>query len=523
LVLVVDDDADVREFLVASLETSGYSTVQAASGLEALDALDAVHGSIAAVVLDNRLPDVSGLEVLRLIRERPSRATLPVLLVTGDDRLAQRVAGLGAGATDYLVKPVEPDELVARVAAHLRSQAAWFDILDRQLRDRAELVSGLFSIAPRASAEETADAICEQLVDANHVDGAAVTRFDQRGRLSILASRGQHAIAATLHHLTSAPPAYLLARADEPWIERTSGAAARLTDVALAPMRLGGLTVGLFALAAFDDPRRGRREGHQLLAEAIDFAGVATGLLGLSLHARTEYDRRRQDLVDIVDRRQFRPTFQPMVDLTDGTVIGYEALTRFDDGTSPDRRFAEASRLGLGIDLELATIATAIEASSALPDSQFLSLNVTPKLVVEHGTEVGQLLRDARRSIVLELTEHDVVEDYVALRAALDALEPSVRVSIDDAGAGFASLRHVIMLRPEFVKLDRSWVSGIDADPTRQAMVAGLSHFARATGCELVAEGIEEEAERATLADLDVTFGQGFLLGLPSSCLPTGR
>ena len=105
-----------------------------------------------------------------------------------------------------------------------------------------------------------------------------------------------------------------------------------------------------------------------------------------------------------------------------------------------------------------------------------------------------------------------------------DRLEPAVRVSVDDAGAGFASLRHVIMLAPDFVKLDRSWVTGIDADPTRQAMVAGLSHFARVTGCDLVAEGIEAEAERTTLAHLDVAFGQGFLLGPPApACLPTSR
>jgi EAL domain-containing protein (putative c-di-GMP-specific phosphodiesterase class I) len=117
---------------------------------------------------------------------------------------------------------------------------------------------------------------------------------------------------------------------------------------------------------------------------------------------------------------------------------------------------------------------------------------------------------------VLELTEHDAVDDYGALRAALRDCEPAVRVSIDDAGAGFASLRHVVMLQPDFVKLDRCWVTGIDHDPTRQAMVAGLSHFARTTGCDLVAEGIELEEERRALSDLDVRFGQGFLLGRPA-------
>jgi EAL domain-containing protein (putative c-di-GMP-specific phosphodiesterase class I) len=254
----------------------------------------------------------------------------------------------------------------------------------------------------------------------------------------------------------------------------------------------------------------------ELLAEAIDFAGVATGLLGLSLHARAERDRRRLDMAALVRNGEFDPAFQPMVELDGGLVIGYEALTRFRDGVGPEARFAEAAGLGLGTELELATLGTAIDASTGLPPTAFLSVNVSPQLVLECRDALSELVRRAERSVVLELTEHDAVDDYPALRSAIHGLDPAVRVSIDDAGAGFASLRHVVMLEPHFVKLDRSWVTGIDSDPTRQAMVAGLSHFARTTGCDLVAEGVEAEPERAMLAELDVRFGQGFLLGRPA-------
>ena len=92
-----------------------------------------------------------------------------------------------------------------------------------------------------------------------------------------------------------------------------------------------------------------------------------------------------------------------------------------------------------------------------------------------------------------------------------------MHVSIDDAGAGFASLRHVLELKPEFMKLDRSWIAGLDRDPARQALVAGLSHFARATGCRLIAEGVETEAELAALRAFDVELGQGFLFGRPQA------
>jgi EAL domain-containing protein (putative c-di-GMP-specific phosphodiesterase class I) len=114
--------------------------------------------------------------------------------------------------------------------------------------------------------------------------------------------------------------------------------------------------------------------------------------------------------------------------------------------------------------------------------------------------------------VICEITEHVAIEDYPAIRSALERLA-GIRVAVDDAGAGFASFRHILELRPSFVKLDRSLVAGIDGDPVRQALIAGMRHFALAAGCFLVAEGIETEAELATLRELEVPLGQGYLLG----------
>jgi EAL domain-containing protein (putative c-di-GMP-specific phosphodiesterase class I)/DNA-binding response OmpR family regulator len=507
--LVVDDDHSARTFLVTTLRLAGYECVEAATAKEALERIDA---TISAVVLDNRLPDALGTELLHRLRSRMGATTLPVLLVTGDDQLAGPVAGLSAGATDYLLKPVDPDELVARLAAHLRGQAAWFAFLDDQLRQRAAVVNALFAISPRASAEETALAICEELSEVHHLDGIALARLDETGRVVVLASRGDLQFEHAIRRFASARPSYLLKRAEQPWIELPNpGLGTSALRLAVAPMRLGGLTVGLLILGASSPgslPSRARMID-ELLAEAIDFAGVATGLLGLSLHARAERDRRRFDMASLVRSGQFDSAFQPMVELEGGHVIGYEALTRFRDGVGPEARFAEAAGLGLGAELELATLETAITASRRLPSETFVSVNVSPQLVLDS--------RDALCDLIgFELTEHDAVEDYPALRKTIRGFDPQVRVSIDDAGAGFASLRHVVMLEPDFVKLDRTWVTGIDSDPTRQAMVAGLSHFARTTGCDLVAEGIEAESERVALAELDVRFGQGYLLGRPA-------
>ncbi len=228
--------------------------------------------------------------------------------------------------------------------------------------------------------------------------------------------------------------------------------------------------------------------------------------------------RRRDELEQVIEDGAFRTVFQPMIALYKSEVVGYEALTRFDDGTRPDHRFNDAATLGVGAELELATIAAAVAAARSLPTGRFLSINLSPDLLLAHQEELEQVIGELHRDhpVVLELTEHDVIHDYDAIRESLARFSPTVQLSVDDAGAGFSTLRHVVMLEPEYVKLDRSWVTDIHIDPTRQALVAGLSYFARTTGCELVAEGIEVEREREKLAELDVSLGQGYLLGRPA-------
>jgi EAL domain-containing protein (putative c-di-GMP-specific phosphodiesterase class I) len=117
---------------------------------------------------------------------------------------------------------------------------------------------------------------------------------------------------------------------------------------------------------------------------------------------------------------------------------------------------------------------------------------------------------------VLEVTEHAAVDDYATLNAAVGRLKPPVRVAVDDAGSGVANFGHIVELRPAFVKLDIGLVRGIDADLTRQALMVGLLHFASESSGQTIAEGVETEAELATLRRLGVPFAQGYLLARPA-------
>ena len=170
----------------------------------------------------------------------------------------------------------------------------------------------------------------------------------------------------------------------------------------------------------------------------------------------------------------------------------------------------------LGLELEQATLEAAEEASRRLPAAAWLSLNTSPDLITDQRFLPDLVARSPRR-LVLEVTEHSVVPDYQALLAALERLDHGARLAVDDAGAGFASLRHIIELRPDFVKLDIGLIRGIDSDQARQSIVAGMVHFASTTGCVLIGEGIETEGERQTLQALGLTFGQGYLFGRPQA------
>lgn len=250
------------------------------------------------------------------------------------------------------------------------------------------------------------------------------------------------------------------------------------------------------------------------LRALAEFADLTAAALGNAIEARYGLMDLRAQLSTVIARRAFHPVFQPIVDIVRTRVVGYEALTRFDDEAAPDARFAAAARVGLGLDLEIVTLESALTAARALPRHQWLAINASPSLVLA-GEPLCTLLRGADRRIVLEITEHSAIDDYAAFRSRLAAFGHHVSVAVDDMGAGYANLRHLVELSPAFVKIDQALIHGVDRDPARQAIVLGMEFYGRASRHRIVAEGIQTDAELRTLVSLGVQLGQGFLLGPP--------
>lgn len=246
------------------------------------------------------------------------------------------------------------------------------------------------------------------------------------------------------------------------------------------------------------------------------FADLSGGQVNLALQARSSRDAANMR-IDSAINGGFHMVFQPIRDLGTMQVRGSEALCRFDSVPyrSPDQWFAEAEKIGRMVELEIHVIEAALGALPRLPGGCYLSVNASPQAVVDEGFASVLAGVDLSR-VLLEVTEHARVDDYDALLGVLDPLrEAGLRLAVDDAGAGYAGLQHILRLRPNLIKLDMSLTRDIDTDDARRSLAAALITFVGRTNANLIAEGIETEEERATLISLGITRGQGYLLGRP--------
>lgn len=280
---------------------------------------------------------------------------------------------------------------------------------------------------------------------------------------------------------------------------------------------VGYLVKGTAAEDIVGSIRRVAEGGTSLSAEVV--GGIVHELSSQLRRAEIEEEQleaRRDEIRRFVAGEGVSMVFQPIVDLETREVAGWEALARFRSIPlrPPDRWFAEAVVLELGVQLELATIRQAIAMVPRLPEDVYLSVNCSQRAA--RSAEMLTILAPVARRVVVEITEHEAVDDYDELSLALEELRTrGVRVAIDDAGAGFASLRHTLLLAPDIVKVDISLTRAIDQDRGRRALASALISFADEMGMAIVAEGIETEAELRTLRDLGVAFGQGYFLAEP--------
>lgn len=279
------------------------------------------------------------------------------------------------------------------------------------------------------------------------------------------------------------------------------------------PIRLAdGSVYGTFCCFSFvPDPDLRERDLKMLRV----FAEVAGKLIEWERTTAHHHQQIEERIRAVLEGNSLTVLYQPIYDAIQRKVVGFEALSRFSEGPAraPDIWFGEANAVGLGGQLEEKAIMLALQALSQLPNNTFLSVNISPEHVF--GGSITKLLNNVPLDrIVLEITEHAAVEHYQELTNELRPLrDRGMRIAVDDAGAGFASFRHILNLAPDRIKLDMSITRNIDSDKSRRALAAAFIRFSEETGSKIVAEGVETEAELDTLRRLGVVNIQGNLLG----------
>ncbi|BCY15501.1 hypothetical protein L3i22_105890 [Actinoplanes sp. L3-i22] len=220
---------------------------------------------------------------------------------------------------------------------------------------------------------------------------------------------------------------------------------------------------------------------------------------------QTDRSKSSSTRAHLFEEFSFFTVFQPIINMINGHVVGYEALTRFADGSNPREGLEAAAQRGVHIALDAALLQAAIASANSLPNGTWLAVNVTTDLL-RRPHELAPLLAEAKRPLVLEVGD--------AAPADLAQLG-GVRIAVDDLGAGYETLAHLESLRPAFLKLGLDTIEGLENETARQAAIRSLVEFAEQHGCTIIAEGIETAAQRDALVACGVPFGQGFYLGKP--------
>lgn len=229
---------------------------------------------------------------------------------------------------------------------------------------------------------------------------------------------------------------------------------------------------------------------------------------------------------DILTQKKIRTHYQPIMDFASGTIHGWESLARGPKHSSfhsPIMLFEMAEKLERLFELEEICRERAIADMGPVGSDQKLFLNIHPKTMADPNFTPGKTLRlleDAGLTpdnVVFEITERHSIQNFDLFYAALEHYRSQgFKVAVDDAGAGYSGLTTIAEIQPDYIKLDKELVQGVDRDPVKRALLETFVSFADKIGSKIIAEGIETKAQATCLVDMNVHLGQGYYLARPA-------
>ena len=255
-------------------------------------------------------------------------------------------------------------------------------------------------------------------------------------------------------------------------------------------------------------------------------AAVEEARADAALERRILERGERRSLQKLIITGNVRSVYEPIVDAKTLTVFGYEALARGPEGTelaAPLALFALADRENLLFELDCLCRRAALEGAVDFPAGTKLFLNIRPTAIHDPGFQADALTRTldecglSPSDVVFEISEQESIENFDVFREARDFYgNLGFQFALDDTGTGYASLQSLVELSPEFIKIDRSLVHGIDQDEPRQALLHAFQTVADRVSARIIGEGLDTLEELDMLKELGIPFGQGWLFGKPT-------
>jgi EAL domain-containing protein (putative c-di-GMP-specific phosphodiesterase class I)/DNA-binding response OmpR family regulator len=539
-ILIVDDDEDILLIVQTILANAGYSAFTARNGREGVDL--AVELRPDLILLDVMMPELSGWEVCTTLKNAPETRQIPIAMLTVKSEIRDLITGMQVGADDYITKPFTRRKLLSTVRRLLdeRGEAvpAYMTTENEEVRFKNLLFDGVTELP---TVPVIIDALRDRLLD-NRDLGVLFVDVEQYSHIE--EAYGWEVFDTLLRHTGKA-------------LRRMIGTLFATEDF-VAVNRAGGSDFYVFtALEPGEDPisrlQRKARQVEESLRGSLDEAfgarihkriGVFVGhaLIRSNPQMRVErlvYRALRQAIViattkeeerqgmmretfrEILRRRRVRTVYQPIFDLKTMELFGHEALTRGPEDSafeSPELLFQYAGEHEAIWELEQ----LCLESSARHYSGDFgatLFLNVEAESVITltgRGMEALAPLLHLKQRAVLEVTERTAIRDIPVFREALARLrEQGFRIAIDDAGSGYASLQSIAELRPNFLKVANTLITGLHSDTIKRDVVEMLVNLAQRIDAVCVAEGIETPQDLDECLKLGIPYGQGFYLGVP--------
>ena len=545
-VLIVDDDEDILLIVHTILASAGYSAFTARNGREAVDM--AVELKPDLILLDVMMPELSGWEVCTTLKNAPETRQVPIAMLTVKSEIKDLITGMQVGADDYITKPFTRRKLLATVRRLLDEKGGKPATVLIGENAEARFKNLLFdSVTELPTVPVILDALRDRLLD-NRDLGVLYVDVEQYSHIE--ETYGWEVFDELLRHTGKE-------------LRRMIGTVFA-TDDFVAVNRAAGSDFYVFTSVESGDEavsrlQRKARQVEDSLRDTIEEAfgnrihkriGVFVGhaVIGPTPQMRVErlvYRALRQAIMiattkeeerqaflretfrEILRKRRIRTVYQPIFNLDSMELYGHEALSRGPAETafeSPELLFQFAAEHESTWDLEQLCIDSSASHFLARPE-HLLFLNVEAGTILrlaEHEATFAPLF-EMRRRVVLEVTERSAIRDIPVFREALEALRGrGFRVAIDDAGSGYASLQAIAELKPNYLKVANTLVTGLHADTIKRDVVEMLFNLARRIEAVCVAEGIETPEDLEECRRLGIPYGQGFYLGVPVETPATG-